>query len=177
RYRVGQSIYGAVEPSGDRLTVRSDGTLPWAWESAPLGALGEPVRGFDLVVDGVAAGVALDLREAGRLGVPANGGVRNLVIGPGGAALAALRAPRAGRPRLEVAELAWLETNPRTGAFVAEIGLAALSTGGGESPVAGGAFRGNVFELLARAHLSTETDAGALYRGPSAIRVDDIEIA
>ncbi len=177
RYQLGQSIYGHHEVTGDPLTIASDGTIPFATRSRPFSALGEPVRRFDIVREGIAAGLALDLREAALREVTPNGGLRNLVVAPGPTRLAEL-ARTGERALVEVVELAWLDTNPRNGGFVAEIGLAYRHdrSRGEPLPMAGGVITGNVFALLARARFARETIAMDWYHGPAAWRVNDVAI-
>ncbi len=173
RYQPGQSIFGEEPASGDPLTVSSDGSVARGWSSRPFGEQGEPVRRFDLVRRGMAAGLALDFKEAALRNQSPNGGVRNLVIAPGPGPLRAMRA--AAKSPLEIAELAWLEADGRTGSAVAEISLGYLG-GGRKQPVTGGVIAGNVFEWLARARLSSETIARAWYHGPRAIAISGVDV-
>lgn len=174
RFLIGHQLLPATG-GGDPLTLRSDGTIPFGLYSAPFGELGEPVRAFDLLRDGAAAGHPLDLREAALREVTPNGGVRNLVIESGPTLAAALRRP-VDRPLLELAELAWLDTDPRTGTFVAEIALGVALMGERRQPVTGGALRGSVFDLLSRARRSRERVADAWYYGPAWLRIDGVTI-
>lgn len=175
RYRPGQSIYD-IPATGDPLTITSDGTLDYGLHSRPFGELGEPVRRFTLVEDGVAAGLSLDLREAALRGVNPNGGVRNLVVASGATPAADLLTPDAA-PLLEIAELGWLETNPRTGGFVAEIGLAyASGPARTRAPVVGGTIRGSIFDVLAAARLSKERAFYGWYDGPTVVRLSGIAV-
>lgn len=143
RYRPGQAI-GA----GATLTLTSDGTLPFGWYSAPLGARGEAVRRFPLVNRGVAVGLGLDDREAALRGELPNGGVRGLVIPPGDAEDDELRADA-----LMIDALDWLEVEPTTGWFRAGFG--------------GGTLRGDAIDLLGRARTSRSVWSTPTYRGPA----------
>ena len=173
RYRPGQKVFAG---GGEDFSLVSDGTLAFGIESAPFGALGEPVRRFVLVEDGVAVDRALDLREAALAGVPPNGGVRNLVLSPGGEKAAGLAAA-AERPLLAVRELAWLDADPQTGDLTAEVALAEVTRKGAASVVvSGGLFSGNAYELLARARRSRETGEAGWYRGPQALRIDRVDV-
>lgn len=175
RYRVGQSIY-RTPVRGDRISITSDGTIPFALESRPFGDLGEPIRTWPVIRDGKASGLALDLREAALRKERANGGLSNLVIASGPSSLASLAAPAKQRPLLRVTDLAWLHSDPRTGWCSAELGLGYRADSSGETPTRGGALRADVFELLARARFSTERMSEGWYHGPRAIRIDDVEI-
>jgi predicted Zn-dependent protease len=173
RYRPGHKVFAH---GGEGFTLVSDGTIPFGILSAPFGSLGEPVRRFVLVEDGVAVDAALDLREAAVAGVPPNGGVRNLVLSPGAEKAALLSAP-GERPLLHVHQLAWLDADPQSGDLTAEIALAGLERAGA-SPmvVTGGLFSGNAFDLLGRARRSRESGEAGWYRGPQALRIDRVDV-
>ena len=187
-HRPGQPVFATDEARGarstlggpramhragdaDPFTLASDGTIDFGLLSAPFGELGEPVRRFEIVRDGVATGLALDHREAALAHTTPNGGVRNLVLGAGRTPVAGLTAP-GERPLLDVAQLAWIDADPRSGALTA--GIAAATARG--VPVAGGLVVGNAFDLLGRARLSAETGTLAWYRGPIAIRIDGVNV-
>jgi predicted Zn-dependent protease len=176
RYGPGQSIYGSGHGSrallGEPLTLTSDGTLPYGLRSRPFGDWGEPTRQLTLIEDGVAVGLLCDLREAALRGIMPTGGPGNVVLPPGRTLPDALRA-RAGRPVLEAATLAWLAVEPRTGDFSAELDLGHLDDG---TVVTGGGFRGNVFSMLAGARYSARLAARSWYRGPEALRIDDVRM-
>jgi predicted Zn-dependent protease len=171
RYRPGQRVFPA---GGEGFTLISDGTIPFGLLSAPFGALGEPVRRFVLVQDGVAADPALDLREAALAGAPPNGGARNLVLSPGSHATSALREV-GERPLLMVRELAWLDADPQSGDLTAEISLGTIAAA---QPIAvtGGLVAGNAFELLGRARLGRDAGESGWYRGPQALRIDRVDV-
>jgi len=174
RYRPGQKVFAA---GGDDFTLVSDGTIPFGIHSAPFGALGEPVRRFVLVDDGIAVDRALDLREGALAGVPPNGGVRNLVLSPGRETATALSTPGGERPLLAVRELAWLDTDPQSGDLTAEVALGTVHRAG-SAPVSvrGGLLSGNAFELLGRARRSRESGEAGWYRGPQALRIDRVDV-
>ncbi|HWN71592.1 MAG TPA: metallopeptidase TldD-related protein, partial [Haliangium sp.] len=180
RYGPGRSIYGSHHDAGhgnaalrgEPLTLTSDGTLPYGVRSRPFGDWGEPTRQLTLIEDGVAVGLLCDLREAALRGIMPTGGPGNVVLPPGRTLPDALRA-RAGRPVLEAVALAWLAVEPRTGDFAAELDVGFLDDG---TAVTGGGFRGNVFTILAGARYSARLAARSWYRGPEAVRVDDVRM-
>lgn len=177
RYRLGHAIYGGARVTGDRLSLTSDGTIPFGWRSRPFGDLGEPVRRTPLVTAGVARGLSLELRDAALLGRPANGGIGNLVVAGGASPSAALRRPASKRAVVEVVDLAWLTADVRTGAVMAEISLAYLRQGDGDArPVRGGWLEANLFELLARVELAADTVVDGWYHGPAAICFRDVAL-
>jgi predicted Zn-dependent protease len=172
RYQPGQPVFGAAPTGGDPISLSSDGTLGFGLRSAPFGPHGEPIRKFDLVRKGVAAGLALDLREAGLRKTTANGGVRNLVVASGSTRSADL----VELASLEVEELRWLEVDPSDGKVVAEIGLGYTRNGTERTPVVGGVITGNVFAMLARARLSANRTLRGWYKGPSLIWMPDVTV-
>lgn len=173
RYLPGQSIFRALDPTGDPLTVYSDGALDYGTHSEPFGELGEPVRRFALIERGVAAGLALDVREAGLLGVLPNGGVRNLDVAPGTLDADAELAPDAdGQPPLRVESMSALSMDPRTGAFVGALDLGYL----GDRPVRDGVVRGDIYALLAGARLASQLVHAGWYRGPRLIRLPALDV-
>ena len=176
RYGPGRSIYGAAHHSqsarGAPLTLTSDGTVPYGLRSRPFGDWGEPTRQLTLIDGGVAVGLLCDLREAALRGVMPTGAPGNVVLPPGRTLPDTLRA-RVERPVVEAAALAWLAVEPRTGDFAAELDLGYLDDG---TAVTGGGFRGNVFAILAGARYSARLTTRAWYRGPEAIRIDDVRM-
>lgn len=173
RYLPGQSIFRGAAPTGDPLTIHSNGALDYGTDSEPFGELGEPVRRFALVTEGVAAGLALDVREAGLLGVLPNGGVRNLEVAPGSLAAGAELAPSAdGATPLRVEAMSTLSLDPRTGDFVGAIDLGYL----GDQPVRDGIVRGDLYALLAGARLSSELLQAGWYHGPRSIRLPAVDV-
>lgn len=168
RYLPGASIFGERDATGDPLSVASDGALPFGLASAPVGDLGEPVRRFALVTDGVAAGLGLDAREAGLRGVPANGGVRNLVVAPGSldgrSTRDVARAAGGDEPTLAVDELADVHVDLVRGSVTAIVAAGEVDG----RPVAGAAVTLNLYEALAAARWTRAVVDRGWYRGPTA---------
>lgn len=177
RYQPGQSIYGRRPRTGDPLTVICDNTIAYGLHSRPLGELGAPTRRFILIQGGVAAGLSLGLREAALRGLPANGGIGNLQVALGARGEDELARPDA-RPVIRVRAIDHLDIDTPSGAFTAVIGLGHISgPGGPRQPVTGGVMRGNIFDLLAGARLSSTPHASGWYHGPSAIRLHELAMA
>ncbi|HEX5059382.1 MAG TPA: hypothetical protein VFV99_08485, partial [Kofleriaceae bacterium] len=84
RYREHTPIVPGAEQVSEPLTITSDGASDYGLLSAPLGDYGDAVRTFPLVNRGVAVGLGLTPREGSLRGRDPNGGVRNLVVEPGG---------------------------------------------------------------------------------------------
>ncbi|WP_428262140.1 metallopeptidase TldD-related protein [Haliangium sp.] len=172
RYRPGQPIHEGPAPVGERLTLSSDGTIPYGLRSRPFGDLGAPMRQHTLVADGVAVDLLRDPREAALDHGLLTGGIGNLVMPPGRTPPDALRAST-GRPVLELASLAWLDIDPDTGELAAGIDLGYLDG----APITGPTIRGNLFTWLARMSCSAQLAQRGWYRGPEAVRFDDVELA
>jgi predicted Zn-dependent protease len=171
RYRPGGLIAAAAGDAAEPLTVSSDGAIPLALYGAPLGDGGEPVRRFALVDHGRAVGLGLGARDAALRGLPANGGVRDLVVPPGTATLETITAPGLDGSVLDVEALAWLDIELRTGRFTAGVAAATLRDDRGVRPVRGGVIRGDLVEALAQARRTREVVDRAWYHGPAAWRL------
>lgn len=181
RYPRGRPIWGAPVSgrpgiSFDTLTIYSDGSIPYAVMSQPVGALGEPVRRFALLKRNTLTGQSLSLREAALRRRTPNGGMRNLVITPGTWDAQSLLAPSHG-PTIEAVSLAWLTVDVHTGDFAAELGLGYLREAGKTAePVAGGVVRGNIFDLLGSMRLSADRMVTGWYHGPAMIRFESVTV-
>jgi predicted Zn-dependent protease len=167
RVAVGKRIAEGADVVEDPLSFASDGTLPDGVRSAPLADHGEPVRRFPIVERGVLVGVGLDEREAALRDVPANGGVRNLVISPGASGADTLRAAGA----LELLEIEDVDIEPLTGHGTIAIGLARLHAAGSSSIVSGAELQGDLVAAFARGRRSKETARVAAYAGPALVEL------
>jgi len=175
RYRPGGPIAPRANLVDEPLDVESDGTAPFGILSAPVGDRGEPVRRFAVVARGVAHELAYDQREAALARREPNGGIRNLVVGPGQTALADLLGLGTG-PVIEVQRFAWLDLDPRTGLAVGRIAAGALHDAGGRQPIVGGTVRFDAVLALATARRSREQVTEGPVSGPAALRVDGVTI-
>jgi hypothetical protein len=178
RYRVGQEILR--QPArGELLSVRSDGTRPFALRSAPFDAEGQAVRRFSVIADGLAAGQSVGYRDAARLGIEGNGGVRNLVIDSGKQGLEELGTPGA-RPLLVVHSLSDLHAEARGTLClrVADSELRVRDAGGLTQTQAtrGGVLSGNLYDWLQDARFSSEREDLLWLEGPKAIRFNQLEL-
>ncbi len=175
RYGLGQAIT-PVPASGDTLGASSDGTIDYALHSAPFSSDGQAVRRFPLVQQGLAAGHAIDHREAALAGMSANGGVRNLSIAGGSKSLEELMIP-GGRPLLIVERVAQVQASPR-GSLLLQIDCARSvrksATGPQEERTRGGVLSGDIYQWLEHAYYSREMHSSPGYRGPKGIRFDGL---
>ena len=173
RYRERAPIVPGADQIGEPLTIASDGALDFGVRSAPVGDEGDAVRRFAIVERGIAAGLGLSPREAALRGRDANGGVRNLIVGPGswsGAVDAS-----SGRV-VEVRRLRSLAIDPYTGEAALEIALAIDHTKSGARPFAGGSLRIDLIAALARAKRSAALLVRGAYKGPQAVLIERAEI-
>lgn len=168
RYRLGSPIVPGAPQVAEPLTITSDGAMDHALRSAPVADEGDAVRRFDLVDRGVAAGLALSMREAALRGLDPNGGIRNLRIWPGS---------WDGTPRgrtLEIRRLRALSIDRYTGDANLEI---ALGFDDGR-PFTGGTVRLDLIATLSRARrrkAATPTRRGA-YIGPPSVLIEGVEL-
>lgn len=168
RYREGAPIVPGAAQVPEPLTITSDGSIDHALRSAPVGEEGDAVRKFDLVERGISAGLALSMREAALRGRDPNGGIRNLVIGPGtwdGSPI---------RRTIEIRRLRALSIDSYTGDASLEIALA-LDDG---KPFSGGTVRLDLIAALSRARrrkAERPLRRGA-YVGPPAVLIERAEL-
>ncbi len=175
RYGPGKSVYGTRKVRGDKLTLSSDGTLPFGWYSSPFSDQGEAVRRFTMIKNGVADQLALTLREAALRKTISNGGVRNIVVAAGKTPSAALALP-GKRPLIRVGYMAGLDVEPLTGEFGGQLGLSHGLTGNERTPHYGGVLRGNLFDLFANVVFARETGFHTWYSGPKLLRFNDVGV-
>jgi predicted Zn-dependent protease len=168
RYRIGTPIVPGAAQVPEPLTISSDGAIDHALRSAPVGEEGDAVRKFDLVDRGVSAGLALSMREAALRGRDPNGGIRNLVIGPG------LWDGTPARRTIEIRRLRALSIDRYTGHASLEIALA-FDDG---KPFTGGTVRLDLIAALSRARrrkIDKLLRRGA-YIGPPAVLIGGVEL-
>jgi hypothetical protein len=169
RYHESTPIVPGADELAEPLDVTSDGALPFGVWSAPLGDEGDAVRKFPLVTRGIAAGLGLSPREASLRQREPNGGVRNLVVGPG-TWDETLVAPRV----LEIRRLRGLEIDPYTGDADLEILLGFDRAS--RTSFTGGTLRLDLIDVLARAHRSAHWLRRGPYAGPAAIGIERAEL-
>ena len=175
RYRPGQSIYPR-SPIGDRITLTSDGTIDMGLRSRPFGELGEATRRYELIVNGRAAGLSLDAKEAGLRNAPANGGVGNLLVSAGSAnSTQDLLAPKQ-RPVLEVLAIDELETDHDSGRFECFVTAARLHSGRKNTTVRNTVLADRLFARLTDAQFSSALVSVGWYHGPAAWRLNNVRV-
>ncbi|HLJ82108.1 MAG TPA: metallopeptidase TldD-related protein, partial [Ktedonobacterales bacterium] len=135
------------EPRGDRLTLLSDSLRPWGLRSAAFDAEGLPARSVAVIEEGVFRRHWADTRYAAYLGIEPTGRFANITIPPGAWSLDALRSAADGTV-YEIVSFSFMNPDPATGDFVAEIKLGYRHDEYGTTPIKGGALAGNVFSAL-----------------------------
>lgn len=178
RYGLGQSITKAPV-RGEALSMSSEGSAEFGLQSAPFGPEGQSVRRFAIVKAGKAAGFSIDHREASLRKSEANGGVRNVHIGPGSQSRADIMRP-GERPVLFVEKLHSIACDER-GRVVLHIDSATLREEEGDSGVkelrnVGGVVSGDLYQWLEEAYYSHDMRGvhGSLY--PEAIRFNNLRV-
>lgn len=167
RHRHGALIGHAESP----LEVWSDGVLPFGLRSAPVGAEGEAVRRFPLLMRGALGELGMGPQEAAMRRRSPNGGVRNLVVnaGNGDGRTTAV----AGAPVLAVSRLAFLQIDPLTGRAEGELGHATTPEG---KVVTAGSFALDLVAALATATRSPELVRRGAYAGPRWLRLGPLTL-
>jgi len=80
-------------------------------------------------------------------------------------------------PILEVLDFAAPNVEPLSGDFGMEIRIGYETGRDGRRAVSGGSLTGNLFEAMANARFSSESQAFAEYAGPAAIRFESLQVA
>jgi PmbA protein len=175
RFELGASVYGELEPAGDIVTLRANAQRPFGVNSYRWDSDGIPAQDLLVIEDGVLRARPATLRYAQYLGVPATGrpGVAEIAVGT--TARADLLADDG--PVLEVLDFAAPNVEPLSGDFGMEIRIAYETGRNGRRAVSGGSVTGNLFEAMANARFSSESQAFAEYAGPAAIRFESLQVA
>lgn len=171
---VGKSIFGEREVKGESLTLFSDGTLPFGLNSTPLDSEGMARQRLAVVENNMIQRILASRQYADYLGVEATGDFANVVVPAGSTPLQDLLS---SGPVYHIVSFSAFSPDPITGDFVAEIRLGYDLSGGTSRPIKGGALRGNVYDALANARYSKETEFMGTYLGPKGIRFEDLMVS
>jgi PmbA protein len=175
RFDLGASVYGDLDPAGDLVTMRANARRPYGVGSYRWDSDGIPAQDLIVIQDGILRARPATLRYAQYLGLPATGR-------PGVAEFGLGRTPRADlvegdEPILEVLDFSAPNVEPVTGDFGMEIRIGYESGRQGRRAISGGSVTGNLFEAMANARFSAESQAFAQYSGPAAIRFESLQVA
>jgi PmbA protein len=175
RFELGGSVYGEVEPAGDRLTLRANARRPYGVSSYRWDSDGLAAQDLLVIEAGVLRARPASLRFAQYLGIPATGRPGIAEMSPGTASRASLL--DGDTPVLEVLDFSSPNVEGISGDFGMEIRIGYESGPEGRRPITGGSVTGNLFEAMANARFSSETQTFAEYAGPAAIRFDSLQVA
>lgn len=175
RFEVGGSIYGEIEPGGDRVTMRANARRPFSVSSYRWDSDGLPAEDLLVIEDGVLRARAATLRYAQYLGIPATGRPGVAQFSPGSASRASLL--EGDGPVLEVLDFSSPNVEALSGDFGMEIRIGYEHGPDGRRPITGGSVTGNLFEAMAKARFSSETTEFAQFVGPAAIRFESLQVA
>lgn len=175
RFELGRSVYGEQQPTGDLVTLRANAKRPFGVGSYRWDSDGIPAQDLLVVEDGILRARPATLRYAQYLGVPATGrpGVVEMAVGA---------TPRAElldgeQPILEVLDFSAPNVEAISGDFGMEIRIGYETSRDGRRPITGGSVTGNLFEAMAAARLSSESQAFAEFAGPASIRFESLQVA
>lgn len=175
RFELGASIYGESQPGGDLLTMRANARRPFGVGSYRWDSDGIPAHDLLVIEDGILRARPATVRYAQYLGVPVTGRPGVAEIGPGSTALADLLVD--DEPILEVIDFSAPNVEPLSGDFGMEIRIGYLTGKDGKHAISGGSVTGNLFEALANARFSAESQGFAQYAGPASIRFESLQVA
>lgn len=175
RFEVGTSIYGEVEPTGDRMTMRANARRPFNVSSYRWDSDGLPAQDLLVIEDGILRARPATLRYAQYLGIPATGRPGVMEISSGTASRASLL--DGDGPVLEVLDFSSPNVEGLSGDFGMEIRIGYEHGPDGPRPIAGGSITGNLFEAMGSARFSSETMESAEVAGPAAIRFESLQVA
>jgi predicted Zn-dependent protease len=173
RLEVGLPVSGELPIEGDRLCYHGSSVLPYGTYSAPFDGEGLPGADLRVIDDGVLVRRWASQRYADYMNIPATGAFGNAIIPPGAHALDDLRDACA----LQIVAFSWMNPDPVTGDFVAEIRLGYERHGAEWQPIRGGSLSGNIFAALANIRLSRETGFFGHYQGPAAALFGDLTVS
>jgi PmbA protein len=175
RFELGGSVFGELEPAGDRLTMHANARRPFGVSSYRWDSDGLPAQDLLVIEAGVLRARPASLRYAQYLGIPATGRPGAAELDPGLATHASLL--DGGGQVLEVLDFSSANVEGLSGDFGMEIRVAYQNGPGGRRPISGGSVTGNLFEAMADARFSSETIGFPQYAGPAAIRFESLQVA
>ena len=185
RVRAGMSTHTpgrallSAPARGDALSMRSEGTEPYALRSAPFSYDGQAVRNFTLAEDGMATGVSIGHRDAALGSGQANGGVRRLVIACGNNRARTLQRPTT-RPLLVVHALDSVQSTARGSLYLGVASAELLSRDAlgvaRSTPIRSAVVCGNLQDWLHDAYFSAESRDDDWILGPQLLRFNNVRM-
>ena len=165
---------------GDKITIVSDPHIPFATRSSAFSHYdGIPTRKTVLVKDSTletfhGSQKYHDYLKLSERGLDPTGPLGSLVVSPGTRSVRDLLND-SGPVYIVKAWSAYMP-DPFSGNVNLEIRLGSVIEGGIERPIRNALFVGNLFDMMANMHLSSETVSAGSYRGPAAVRFNDVTI-
>jgi predicted Zn-dependent protease len=154
RFRVGESVFGEGEPTGDPFSYTCEGLLPFGTRTMPCDGEGLPARTVNVIENGVFRTMLASKRYADYLGVEPTYSLSNFTVAPGPTTQGDLLT----HGTLLVERFSDFGVDDITGDFTAEIRLGyEIGDDGSRRPIKGGAVAGNIFSAMASARFSSET--------------------
>lgn len=171
---IGENFLGEREIKGDALSVTFSATLPYGVNSASFTQDGIAGQEVHVVQENVFTTYLTSQRYADYLDVPVTGDQGNIVLPPGSRTEAELLKG----PLFFIQAFSAVSPSFITGDFAGEIKLGYfIDEHGNRTAVKGGSVSGNIFDALADAHYSQETEFAGTYQGPKVIRFNQLQIA
>lgn len=175
RFEIGASVYADVEPTGDLLTLRANARRPFGVGSYRWDSDGVAAHDLLVIEDGVLRARPASLRYAQYLGVPATGRPGVAEMGLGTTTREELLA--GDESVLEVLDFSAPNVEAISGDFGMEIRIGYETGKDGRRAISGGSVTGNLFEAMANARFSADSEGFAQFAGPSAIRFESLQVA
>lgn len=171
-WEIGKPIFKG-ESRGDVINLYANRMLPFGTRSNRVDASGVPAQRIPLIKDNLLAAYTASQQYADYLDIPATGAFGNIELEAGSQSATELLAG----DYVEAAEFSWFNANPISGDFACEMRLGYMVKDGVRTPFKGGMLVGNVLEMLADAHLSSETGFYGYYAGPTTARFNQLKVA
>ncbi|MFC1851630.1 metallopeptidase TldD-related protein [candidate division CSSED10-310 bacterium] len=159
---------------GDTLTLASDGLIPLRKGTVPFDSDGVPASRHTLIEDGILKCYWTPFRYADILQIPCTGHLFNVDVQPGHTPYDNLIQAASREPLYLIAALSSFEPDRYRGHFSAEIKLGYEISNGKTIPIKGGSVSGNLFTAFEEVYFSQETMMYKSYRGPRAIRFENV---
>lgn len=151
---------------GDTVTLTLKADVPFSEEAIPM-------KDRLLIDNGILKCYFGGARFSYYIGEEATGHYDDIEVAPGTMSFEDMKKT----PYLHIVNFSDFQVDSTTGSFGGEIRLAFLYDGEKEIPVTGGSINGKIFEAQKTMKMSTELQEDSGYKGPFAIRLNDINVA
>jgi len=178
RYKKGKPVSGETSIKGEPLTLISDPLVPFGVRSSVMSdADATAARPVTIIKDGLYADLLGSRRFYAYLGLLERGiappGITgNTVVPAGPAPVDSL----ASDGSIVIRAFSDFDVDAASGDFSCEIRLGEIHSGGHRKLFKGGLLVGNWFDAIGDANYSKETQVRGAYRGPRAVRFNDLKV-